>query len=103
MERQSRPAGSIGQAMEQVEQIRVDLKSVLEDMDEVLNTLEQIEREKTASEDEIDQLRDQLASLHRGSNQPRFPRNNPPPRPPSPVEPVTPEPEPQGEASTGVD
>jgi DNA gyrase/topoisomerase IV subunit A len=91
--------------MEQVEQIRAELKQVMEDMDEVLNTLEQIEREKNASEDEIEKLRDQLASLHRGPMQQRYPRHDPPSRPPAPVEPVTPEPEPepQGDATTGVD
>lgn len=78
---QRRPAGSIGRAMEVVEQIRTELKHALDDMDEVLNMLEQIERDQNASEDEIEALKDSLSSLHRNSNYPRSPRNNPPPRP----------------------
>jgi hypothetical protein len=92
------PAGSIGRAMEQVEQIRSDLKKTLEDLEEVLSLLDQIERDKNASEDEIEALKDSLASLHRGPSYPRSPRSmlpslqskpSPQPQPqPHPVEPV---------------
>src|SRR5260370_1137458 len=56
---QRKPQGvGIRRAIEQVDLIRVELKKVLEDMYEVLRSLEQIEREKSASEEEIEMLRE---------------------------------------------
>jgi hypothetical protein len=46
-----------------------------------MRILDQAEREKIASEDEIEKLRDALHGLHREERYPRYPRNNPPPRP----------------------
>jgi len=72
------PSGTIGRALEQVDHIRLELSKVLEEMEEVLQTLDQVEREKNASEAEIEKLRDALRSLHRGPSFPRNPRNDPP-------------------------
>jgi hypothetical protein len=57
---------AIHQAIEDVERIVTDLREALEEMEEVLETLELAEREKTADEREIDQLRRALRGLHRG-------------------------------------
>jgi hypothetical protein len=65
-------------AMQQVEHIRVELKRVLEEIYQVLQTLEQVEREKSASEEEIEMLRESLRLLHREHGQGRNPRG---PRP----------------------
>jgi hypothetical protein len=81
--------------MEQVEQIRVDLKRTLEDMEEVLKLLDQIEREKNASEDEIETLKDSLASLHRGPSYSRSPRSMLPSLQPKPIPTVASQPQPQ--------
>ncbi len=81
---QRKPSGSIRKAIDQVELIRSELKKALDDIHEVLRTLEQVEREKTASEEEIEMLRESLSLLHRDHGQPRQSRNAPP-RPSSPV------------------
>jgi hypothetical protein len=72
------PSGTIARALEQVDNIRMELSKVLEEMEEVLQTLDQVEREKNASEAEIEKLRDALRSLHRVPSYPRNPRNEPP-------------------------
>lgn len=88
---QRKSSGSIRKAIEQVELIRCELKKALDDMHEVLRTLEQVEREKTASEEEIELLRESLRLLHRDQGQARQPRNSPP-RPTSPMpDPSSPE------------
>jgi hypothetical protein len=66
-----KPAGSIGRAMEQVEDIQRELQKVLEDIEQVLQTLDQVEREKTASEEEIEMLRESLRMLQRDTGQQR--------------------------------
>ena len=66
------PGSAIHEAIQDVEQIITDLRETLEEMEEVLETLEQAEREKTADEREIEQLRRTLKGLHRGrDNGPR--------------------------------
>jgi hypothetical protein len=65
-----------------VELIRSELKKALDDIHEVMRTLEQVEREKTASEEEIEMLRESLSLLHRDHGNPRQQRNSPP-RPPA--------------------
>jgi hypothetical protein len=63
---------AIHEAIQDVEQIITDLRETLEEMEEVLETLELAEREKTADEREIEQLRRTLKGLHRGrDNGPR--------------------------------
>ena len=74
------PSGNIGKAIEQVEGIRGDLQRALEDIEEVLRTLEQVDREKTASEEEIDTLRESLRLLQREPGQGRYARPSPQPR-----------------------
>jgi septal ring factor EnvC (AmiA/AmiB activator) len=66
----------IHKAIQDVEQIIHDLKETLEEMDEVLETLEQAEREKTADEREIEQLRRSLKGMHRGRDTAPPPRYN---------------------------
>jgi hypothetical protein len=85
-----RSSGNIGQAIEQVEHIRAELQKVMAEMNEVLETLEQAERDKTATENEIDKLRESLRSLHRDPGYPRNPRNYPPIRTPISYEPQPP-------------
>ena len=76
-----KPSGTIGEAIVQVEKIRVELQRVLEDIQDVLKTLEQVEREKTASEEEIEVLRESLRLLQRDPGQARNLRGgNPHPR-----------------------
>ena len=82
------PSGSIGRAIEHAEHIRLELERVLEEVQEILQTLDQAEREKTASEAEIEKLRDSLRHLHREPAYSRYPRNDLPPKPSGPVESV---------------
>jgi predicted nucleic acid-binding Zn-ribbon protein len=66
--------------IEQVEQIRGELEKALDDIHEALHTLEQVEREKTASEEEIETLRETLKQLQHGqgnSRQARYPAQKP--------------------------
>ena len=63
-------------------------------MQEVMDVLEQVDRDKSASEDEIETLRDSLRSLHRDQGH-RPQRNYPPPS--SRPAPVSPEPVPEAE------
>jgi predicted RNase H-like nuclease (RuvC/YqgF family) len=52
-------------AIEEVNRIIATLKDTLEDMEEVLETIEVAERQKTADEHEIESLRRALGRLHR--------------------------------------
>jgi prefoldin subunit 5 len=56
---------AIQQAIEEVNQIIDTLRRTLDDMEEVLETLELAERQKTADEQEIETLRRSLRHLHR--------------------------------------
>lgn len=58
-----RPLGTVRDAIEQVAQIQADLEKVLDDFNEIIRTLDQAEREKTASEREIEVLRESLRRL----------------------------------------
>jgi vacuolar-type H+-ATPase subunit I/STV1 len=65
--RERRPASpaAIQQAIQEVNQIIETLRRTLEDMDEVLETLELAERQQNADEHEIETLRRSLRQLHR--------------------------------------
>ncbi|HEU5068914.1 MAG TPA: hypothetical protein VFV96_00695 [Verrucomicrobiae bacterium] len=73
------PASSaIGEAIEDVYRITESLKKVMEELDELLETLELVERQKIEDERELDQLRRALRQIQRpreGQGQ------SPPPRP----------------------
>ena len=58
-------SSSIRRAIEQVLHVRTELRRVLEEIQVILRVLDQAEREKTASEDEIEMLRESLRGLHR--------------------------------------
>ncbi len=78
-ENRGQPAASresIRSAVTQVEQITVELRRVLADLDEVLEILEQAEVHQTMTEREIESLRNSLRKLHRG-------RESSPAQPPS--------------------
>ena len=64
-EPQRRAPMAIHQAIEEVNQIIETLRSTLDDMEAVLETLELAERQKTADEQEIETLRRGLRHLHR--------------------------------------
>jgi len=55
---------AVQQAIEEVNHIIETLRGALEDMDEVLETLELAERQKNADEQEIETLRRGLRHLH---------------------------------------
>lgn len=65
--RESRPAQpmAVQEAIEEVNHIIETLRGTLEDMEEVLETLELAERQKNADEQEIETLRRGLRQLHR--------------------------------------
>jgi hypothetical protein len=65
--REQQPRGPMGvpQAIEEVNHVIDMLRSALDDMDEVLETLELAERQKNADEQEIETLRRSLRQLHR--------------------------------------
>jgi hypothetical protein len=69
------PAG-VQKAIEEVSQIIETLRGTLDDMEEVLETLELAERQKNADEQEIETLRRGLRQLHRpregGPHPPRY-------------------------------
>jgi hypothetical protein len=79
-ETQKRSSPSIRKAIQQVDQIRVELKRILDEMNEVIRTLDQIEREKSATEEEIDMLRESLRLLHREPSSYPRPQRGPEPR-----------------------
>lgn len=56
---------AVHEAIELVNQVIDNLRETLEDMDEVLETLEFAERQKTADEQEIDSLRRMLKQMQR--------------------------------------
>ena len=56
---------AVQQAIEEVTQIIETLRSTLDDMEAVLETLELAERQKIADEQEIETLRRGLRQLHR--------------------------------------
>ena len=77
---EARPAGDLRAAIEQVEEVQSDLEKVLEDINEILRTLVQADREKTGSEREIEMLRESLRRLRGdrgGYRQPRSPSPEP--------------------------
>jgi len=80
-DRQPAAPASIQQAIEEVTQIIGALKETLDDMDEVLETLELAERQKTADEQEIESLRRALRPLQRPRDaaRPSFRPPEPPP------------------------
>ena len=55
---------AVQQAIEEVNHIIETLRGALEDMDDVLETLELAERQKNADEQEIETLRRGLRQLH---------------------------------------
>ena len=55
----------VQKAIEEVSHIIATLRSTLEDMEEVLETVELAERQQTADEQEIETLRRSLRQLHR--------------------------------------
>jgi hypothetical protein len=73
-------SSSIHKAIEQILNIRAELRRILDEIQEVVRTLDQAEREKTASEDEIEMLRESLRGLHREPAYPRH-RSSAPPKP----------------------
>jgi hypothetical protein len=60
---ETHPPGNIRAAIEEVEGVQSDLEKVLEDINEILRVLIQADREKTASEREIDMLRESVRRL----------------------------------------
>ena len=98
---EARPAGDLRTAIEQVEEVQADLEKVLEDINEILRTLVQADREKTGSEREIEMLRESLRRLRGdrgGYRQPRSPSPEPAHAPePGPAAPESDEPEDQEE------
>jgi prefoldin subunit 5 len=66
---------AVQEAIEEVNHIIETLRGALNDMEEVLETLELAERQKTADEQEIETLRRGLRQLHRpregGAHPPR--------------------------------
>lgn len=66
-QRPSSPAApaSVQQAIEEVNRIIETLRGTLDDMEEVLETLELAERQQNADEQEIETLRRGLRQLHR--------------------------------------
>jgi hypothetical protein len=59
------PQGAVQRAIEEVNEIIETLRGTLNDMEEVLETLELAERQKMADEQEIETLRRGLRQLHR--------------------------------------
>lgn len=68
--------------MHHVEHIRAELRRVLDEMQEVIRILERAEREKTASEEEIEQLRESLRNLQHERGHGRHSRSYEPRRVP---------------------
>jgi predicted RNase H-like nuclease (RuvC/YqgF family) len=73
--RESRPAKpmAVQEAIEEVNHIIETLRASLNDMEEVLETLELAERQKIADEQEIETLRRGLRQLHRPSDRGQHP------------------------------
>jgi vacuolar-type H+-ATPase subunit I/STV1 len=64
-DRQPAAPAAVQQAIEEVNQIIETLRGTLDDMEQVLETLELAERQKIADEHEIETLRRGLHQLHR--------------------------------------
>jgi predicted RNase H-like nuclease (RuvC/YqgF family) len=64
-ERQPASAASVQHAIDEANRIIDTLRAALEDMEEVLETLELAERQKDADEQEIESLRRALRQMHR--------------------------------------
>ena len=64
-ERQAASPAAVHEAIEEVNHIIETLRGTLDDMEEVLETLELAERQKNADEQEIETLRRGLRQLHR--------------------------------------
>jgi hypothetical protein len=97
--------GSVRKAIEEVEGVQSDLEKVLEDINEILRILVQAEREKSASEREIDILRESVRRLRgdRGGDRGQYrpARSYPLERPPAAGHaPEHPTPEHEPESST---
>ena len=95
-------SSNLRRAIDQVLHVRAELRRVLDEMQEVLRTLDQAEREKAASEDEIEMLRESLRGLQPERGYPRQ-RGGPPPRPAPVPAAVQDEPEPAVEADEEED
>jgi hypothetical protein len=67
------PSFAIGQAIEEVTQIVESLKQTLDQMEEVLETVELAERQKLADEQEIESLRRALRRIHQPQSGQREP------------------------------
>jgi hypothetical protein len=65
-------ASGIRRAIDQVLYIRTELRKALDELHEVLRTLDQAEREKNATEHEIETLRESLRGLHREPSYGRY-------------------------------
>ena len=63
---ESAPEGGIQQAISHARHIQTELEGVLEELNEILRILDQAEKEKHASDEEIDTLRETLERLRRG-------------------------------------
>jgi septal ring factor EnvC (AmiA/AmiB activator) len=61
----SRQVTAIQKAILQVRKINDELKRIVNDLNGVLKSLDQAEREKTATEDELEKLKQSLTGLHR--------------------------------------
>jgi len=59
------PTSAFKQAMEHVEKIKDSLKTVVSDLNDLLKTLAQAQKEKRATEKEIESIRESLQSLQR--------------------------------------
>jgi hypothetical protein len=81
---EARPTGDLRTAIEQVEEVQSDLEKVLEDINEILRTLVQADREKTGSEREIEMLRESLRRLRGDRGGYRQPRSSSPEPTPAP-------------------
>ena len=60
------PPGTVRQAIELAGQIQSELERALEDVNEILKILDQAERERNTSEEELDHLRESLHRLQHG-------------------------------------
>ena len=74
--------------MQHVEHIKSELRKVLDELNEVTRILEQAEREKNISEDELEQLRESLRHIQSDRGPARYPRS--PERRPVPAREATP-------------
>jgi len=76
-EESPRGRGNIRDAMRHIEHLKAELRRVLDEMNEVVRILGQAEKDKTASDVEIERLRESLDSLQQDRNRGRYPRPAP--------------------------